>query len=444
MSLTLGQVTAAARERLRASDYPGALQSCALALASVPGDDDSRFCLAALLAKVGMDDEARKLYDLLALHSIRGGRPLRAVSALVALGRLSAPTDDLYLQLATSYAAGSPYLARLASAPNSRDPATPVQPAPDQPASFDALVTPTLDRALDTSALGPYSAELSPIPFLSEMAAPELMAVLRTADARALARGDLIMREGEPGDALFLVARGEVAVFRTGDDGQPQEITRLLDNTLLGEMALLTDQPRTASVVAVGDVDLVMLGRSQLAAVAAHSPKVGHALDRFARERLIKNLLATSPLFRPFTRQQQMDLLARFQGVELDQGAAVLTEGQEGPGLFVVLSGHVEVASSASGAPVVLAQLGSGEVFGEMSLLANKPTMATVRALSPCTVLFLHRDYFQRLVGAIAELRTYFEHLAEDRARATGRALLGRRAVPDAPMAAHDADALLL
>ena len=67
-------------------------------------------------------------------------------------------------------------------------------------------------------------------------------------------------------------------------------------------------------------------------------PSIGAALDRFARERLLKNLLATSPLFKPFNRQQQMDLIRRFDGHEVAAGTLIIQEGAAGLGLFVVLA----------------------------------------------------------------------------------------------------------
>ena len=69
-------------------------------------------------------------------------------------------------------------------------------------------------------------------------------------------------------------------------------------------------------------------------------------LDRFTRERLIKNLLQTSPLFTPFTKAQQSDLLRRFEGHEVEPGTEVIREGEPGQGLFVVLSGELEVVGT--------------------------------------------------------------------------------------------------
>jgi CRP-like cAMP-binding protein len=64
---------------------------------------------------------------------------------------------------------------------------------------------------------------------------------------------------------------------------------------------------------------------------------------------------------------------------------------------------------------VSLARLRAGDVFGEMSLINNQPTSASVRAARRSTILFLARDYFQRLVQALPEIRRYFEELSARR-----------------------------
>jgi CRP-like cAMP-binding protein len=189
--------------------------------------------------------------------------------------------------------------------------------------------------------------------------------------------------------------------------------------SLFGEMALVTEQARTASVQVVGEADLLEVDRSAVNRLTSEVPVLAERLDRFARERLLKNLLATSPLFKPFDHTQQMELLKRFEGHDLEPGTVVIREADVGQGLFVILLGEVEILRhDTSGRERSVAKLGAGEVFGEMSLLGDRPTTATVRTLSRTTIMFLGRDYFRRLVQALPPLRQYFEELSKHRRRA--------------------------
>jgi CRP-like cAMP-binding protein len=126
--------------------------------------------------------------------------------------------------------------------------------------------------------------------------------------------------------------------------------------------------------------------------------------------------MATSPLFKPFNRMQQRDLLRRFTSHDVAPGTVVIHEGEPGLGLFVVLSGELDVSRNAGdGAAVPLGGLRTGDVFGEMAVLRNVHTAATVSCVRPATVLFLARDYVERIVAAVPEIKSYLEALAEHR-----------------------------
>jgi CRP-like cAMP-binding protein len=136
------------------------------------------------------------------------------------------------------------------------------------------------------------------------------------------------------------------------------------------------------------------------------------ALAGFARERLLTNVTLTSPLFRPLDPRERVDLVRRFVNVNKPAGDVVIHEGEVGTGLYVVLRGEVAIMRGQH----EVARLGPSELFGEISLLRREPTSATVRALgSGVELLFLHRDYFERLIGAFPELRAYFEGLSDAR-----------------------------
>lgn len=440
---SLAQAKAEAARRANAGDYPGALHLYDAMLAAAPLDDDVRFSVAHLLAKLGLGEPAAALYRALALHGIRAGRPLRAVVAVRALEAHGQNADDLLIALAGAYSSGSPHLAKFAARPAPLDPATPV-PIPDVVAGapLDELAERAAKRALDLSAFVSYATQFHPLPFLSDLGPEALLAVLKTLRVLRLEDGQVVVRQGEPGQSLYLVAAGELRVLIQGPDGVVRDVARLHENTLFGEMALITEEPRAASVAAVGPAEVVEVSRAALAAVIAHIPTVAQVLDRFARERLIKNILSTSPLFTPFTKQQQADLLRRFEGMDVDPDAEIIREGWPGQGLYIVLTGAVEVvAGFGTGAAKLLAQLKSGDVFGEMSLLSAGPTTATVRATRRTSLLFLERTYFERLVAAIPEVAEYFQKLATERALAnTSRD--GEGAVPEEPMELDASDVI--
>jgi CRP-like cAMP-binding protein len=284
--------------------------------------------------------------------------------------------------------------------------------------------------AADTRTITEFPAQFPPLPLLSDLSEQAFARVLDVATVQRLGHGALVIRAGDPGDAFYLVAAGEVRVF-AGTGADQVELARLHEGAIFGEMALINAQPRSASVEVVGSADLIAFGRNAMRAAADELQAVAQALDQFTRDRLLKNLLATSPLFRPFTPQQRVDLVRRFTGHDVAEGVEILREGEAGLGLYLVLSGEVEVAKGEAPFATHLATLQPGECFGEIGLVLEQPAMATVRATRRSTVLFLAREYFARLIEALPEIRAYFEHLTEERLKAATLASLGSEAELD-------------
>lgn len=423
MGIKLRDLKLEARNLDRAGQIGPAIAAHDHMLAANPLDGDSRRKIADLLLKLGDQASAVQVYRTVAMHDIRSGHPLPAIVACKVLAGMGQKVDDLVGALAAGYAHGARSLAKFAArqAPVDLDAEIPL---PDRWGGDDpaALVERARTRALDLSVFVQYPEQYLPLPFFSDLprklfpAALDMLRLIRADD------GDLVIRQGEAGKAFFLVASGEVRVFAkaaggaTGATGATVERTRLHEGALFGEMALYSEQPRTASVGVVGEADLLEVGREVVTRLAAEVPALTERFDRFARERVIKNLLASSPLFKPFDQKQQMELMKRFTGVEVPPGTVVIREGEVGQGLFVILLGEVEVVRGEGGMEEQsLARLGAGDLFGEMSLIEDKPTNATVRALVPTTILFLGREYFQRLVQALPGMRKYFEDLSRSR-----------------------------
>jgi CRP-like cAMP-binding protein len=418
MITTLREARADARVLRQQGDFAGALSVYERILAAVPLDYEVRTLIADILVEAGAVDVAAQVYRTVAIHDIRAGHPLPALVACQALTRLGQPIDDIEALLVRIFASGSPQLARFAIRPAPVDPNTKFEAVDTgHPKSLQHAAEQALRAALDLSVFVGYQEQYHPLPFLSELTQESFIAVARSLTILRLKEGALVMRQGDVGDSLFLVASGELRVYVNTPAG-PKDVAHLFENTLFGEMALITGQPRTASVAVVGEADVIEVSKSALLHVIVGVPSVREALDRFSRERLIKNLLQTSPVFVPFTKSQQGELLRRFEGHEIETGVDIIREGERGQGLFLILSGEVDVISHATSAePIQLARLRAGDMFGEMSLVTDQPTSATVRAATAATVLFLAREYVERLAEAVPEIQAYFEQLALNRAR---------------------------
>jgi CRP-like cAMP-binding protein len=419
MAIKLRDLKRETQALARAGQHAAALAAHEHMLAVNPLDFDSRRRIADLLAQLGDQEGAIEVYRTVAMHDVRSGYLLPAIVACKVLESLGQRTDEIVAVMARCYAHGSPALAKFAARQAPVDLDAELEPAaPTSASELDALRRRARARALDLSVFVQYPEQFLPVPFFSELPpalfpnAVRMLRLIRGDD------GDLVIREGEPGRAFYLLASGQVRVFGKAA-GKLVERAQLHEGALFGEMALYTDQPRTASIGVLDQADLLEVDRETVSRLCAEVPALTERIEKFARERVLRNLLSSSPLFKPFDHKQQMDLLSRFEGHEVQPGTVLIREGDPGKGLFVILLGEVEVLKSESGGgerPV--ARLGTGELFGEMALLGEPVTTATVRALVPTTILFLGRDYFRRLVDALPGLRQYFEALAKQRREA--------------------------
>ena len=115
-------------------------------------------------------------------------------------------------------------------------------------------------RRLDAVALlpGPHLSLLRGVPSFRLAPLRVLEALSRGAEELDLPAGALVVREGDPGDRFYVLLDGEVVVSRGG-----QEVRRLGTGDSFGEIALLRDVPRTATVRAVSPVRLVTLRRAE-------------------------------------------------------------------------------------------------------------------------------------------------------------------------------------
>ncbi|HUH04360.1 MAG TPA: cyclic nucleotide-binding domain-containing protein [Kofleriaceae bacterium] len=395
-------------------------------VAATPLDFEARARIADCLVALGQREHAIEVYRSVAWYVLKSGHPLIAiVIARVLEETLGADADDLLTALVMHYGNESGLLGSFAARINLPDPAVPCNPPELRSPPAEGFVAQAAQRAAHCcDDFDEYPEALHAIPLLSAMSEESFRKVIRTLVVRRLPDGAPVIRQGEPGQSFFFVASGEVRVSATSAVSGDNELARLHEGSIFGEMALLSAQPRSASVTVVGEADLLEVTRDSLHALAGELDQVGVALHQFTQERLLKNLMATNRLFKPFSRTQQRDLLRRFTNHEVPGGHDIIREGEAGTGLFVVLSGEVEVVKTgASGDKVQLATLRAGDVFGEMALIRGGPTTATVTATTLSGVLFLGRDYVERIIAGVPDIRAYLEALSEDRELDTQLAL---------------------
>lgn len=120
----------------------------------------------------------------------------------------------------------------------------------------------------------------------------------------------------------------------------------------------------------------------------------------------ILKLLGQVRIFEGFGPGDLEDFLAQTIGCTYAEGADIFTEGEQGRDMHIILSGKVEVYRHSAGFPVPLVKLGSGETFGEMSLVmdANAGRTASIRAVERTATLKIDCDSLARMPTVASKL----------------------------------------
>jgi CRP-like cAMP-binding protein len=251
-----------------------------------------------------------------------------------------------------------------------------------------ALLHDALAEPLPRTQLG---VEPPPFPLLSELPRAAFVDLLAKLTVLQLDAGEVILREGELGDACYLIASGTVRVEKGG-----LELAVLGPGSFFGEFAVLADQRRHASVQTIEPVELLEIRRALIDQLVATHPGVARTLRRFYRERLMQTLLATAPFFAELTPAERVAVAERFRPRRFGRGARIVEQGQPGGGLYLILVGEVEIVREGKEGELVLGTLGEGSYFGEMSLLKAGTASATVRASRLLeTVQLPPRDFYE-------------------------------------------------
>ena len=129
-------------------------------------------------------------------------------------------------------------------------------------------------------------AVLQKVPLFSQLAPADLQRVVEVARERSYPKNSVILFEDDPGDALYVVAMGQVKVVLIGEDGREVILSVLGEGEFFGEMALIDDEPRSAHVIAMEDSALIVLRREDFQGILIHTPALALALLKELSRRL--------------------------------------------------------------------------------------------------------------------------------------------------------------
>ena len=243
-------------------------------------------------------------------------------------------------------------------------------------------------------------------PFFSALSAQQVRSVNARAQLLAVSPGEILYAAGEPSDALFVVASGEIAVLL------PQEVARLQRGDFFGEeVVVLPGHSRIATMRAAAPSQVLMLDGSFINELVSAAPALLEVLSSGLRERLISMLARTNPMLDSLIESDRRALLQRFRFVAVGKDLCIREPGAESAGLSILLAGEADAALDNR----LTERLHPGDVFGEISLVTESAVDIRVKARMECFVLHLPKADFESVRMTWPRVVDYLTALAEHR-----------------------------
>jgi CRP-like cAMP-binding protein len=132
----------------------------------------------------------------------------------------------------------------------------------------------------------PFARLLGANPFFSSLGPEALDAVAALCVTRSLGPEEILFFKGDPGDALYVVRRGQIRIATGTDEGRRLTLNLLGPGDVFGEVAILDGRPRTADAVAVEATELFMVHRRDLLGLLSHRPAMAARFIELMCERI--------------------------------------------------------------------------------------------------------------------------------------------------------------
>eukprot|EP00933_Yihiella_yeosuensis_P083030 TRINITY_DN97109_c0_g1_i1.p1 TRINITY_DN97109_c0_g1~~TRINITY_DN97109_c0_g1_i1.p1 ORF type:complete len:409 (-),score=125.99 TRINITY_DN97109_c0_g1_i1:251-1477(-) len=226
----------------------------------------------------------------------------------------------------------------------------------------------------------------------------DLKVVIAAMEEMPFEAGARIIEEGDDGDYLFVIEKGNPEVKKEIDD-EIKVVKKCTPGDVVGELALLYNCPRAATVDAVDKCLLWKLDRETFNHIVKEAAtKKSSMYDDFLKKvSLFFNL-------GPYERSQIADAL---KSENVKKGDFIVLEGEDGDKFYIVEEGTLVALKSPDdgGDPFEVMKYSAGDYFGELALLKDQPRAASIKVTSETAkVLSLDRRSFKKMLGPLQDL----------------------------------------
>ncbi|KRX03064.1 Cyclic nucleotide-binding protein [Pseudocohnilembus persalinus] len=211
--------------------------------------------------------------------------------------------------------------------------------------------------------------------------------------------GDIVIKQNDDGDCLYLVDSGELDCFKQFNKDEEEKYLKTYHHgEAFGELALLYNAPRAATIKAKTESVCFKLDRNCFNHVVKESST--------KRREKYEAILSKVELLNDMDSYEKTQLCDGIKEIKIKQGETIIKEGDVGDKFYMVHEGSLAAYKvlKEGEEPQEVLKYHEGDYFGEIALLKDIPRQATVKALEDSSLVYLDKGSFKRLLGPIEDL----------------------------------------
>lgn len=202
-----------------------------------------------------------------------------------------------------------------------------------------------------------------------------------------------VIREGDEGEHLFVAEEGEFEIYK-----DEELIGKMSNKKCFGELALLYNCKRTASVKALNTATLWVLDRNMFQTIMM---KTG-----LERQKDLIRFLKSVNIFENLPERKMLKIVELIEVQSYSEDQCIIRQGEEANSFFIVQSGWVKVTQKVEDEEIEVREMTVGDYFGEIALLDGGKRTASIYAMKgPTEVLCLYSQVFAQLIGDLNEFQ---------------------------------------
>ncbi|WP_028551989.1 cyclic nucleotide-binding domain-containing protein [Paenibacillus sp. UNC451MF] len=235
----------------------------------------------------------------------------------------------------------------------------------------------------------------------------ELENAASTMETVCFPEGEWLMHEGAEGHDCYFVLDGKVQVHTRSLIGKQVVLAELGYGALIGEIALIRNEKRTAGIRALGEVMALRLDRTAFEKLADASPYFHESLTYAAELRMKHGLLRKASIWSAIPDSELRGLAEITVRRNVLQGETILLEGTPKESFYMISGGRFEKISTGQRRAV----METGDFFGEIALLSEQAQTATITAMEEGELLVMGSDEFQAIWQHYPPVRRQFAEI---------------------------------